>query len=113
LAEEDFTSIVKEVWLDLGFLVETDFQHIFVWKLKVLKTRIKTRARLLWHAKFLRLETLEEELRVAYMELQRDGKGSTIDFHLKYLEEEQNAILLQDEELWRQRSREIWMKCGD
>jgi hypothetical protein len=62
LAEEEFSAIVKEVWLDLGFLVESDFQHRFVWKLKVLKSRIKTWARLHRRAKLLRLETLEEEL---------------------------------------------------
>jgi hypothetical protein len=26
LAEEEFSVIVKEVWLDLGFLVKSDFQ---------------------------------------------------------------------------------------
>jgi hypothetical protein len=53
LAEEEFSVIVKEVWLDPAFLVETDFQHRFVWKLKVLKNRIKTWARLRCRANFL------------------------------------------------------------
>jgi len=87
--------------LDPGFLVETDFQHRFVWKLKVLKSRIKTWARLLQRAKILRLETLEEELYVAFMTLERHGKGSKANCHLKYLEAKRNEILLQDEELWR------------
>jgi hypothetical protein len=88
MAEEEFTTIVKEVWLDTGFLVESDFQHRFVWKLKVLKSRIKTWARLRRRAKLHRLETLEEELRVAYSGLQRDGMGPTPDCHLKSLEAE-------------------------
>jgi hypothetical protein len=66
MAEDEFSTIVKEVWLDTGFLVESDFQHRFVWKLKVLKAWIKTWARLRRRAKLQRLETLEEELRVAF-----------------------------------------------
>jgi hypothetical protein len=42
MTEVDFTTIVKEVWWDIGFLLEQDVQIRFVWKLKVLKARIKS-----------------------------------------------------------------------
>jgi hypothetical protein len=41
LLEDDFSVMVKEVWADPVFLVESDFQHQFLWKLKVLKTGLK------------------------------------------------------------------------
>jgi hypothetical protein len=45
LKEEDFASIVKVIWKDPDFLTESDVQHRFVWKLKVLKARIKSWAK--------------------------------------------------------------------
>jgi hypothetical protein len=33
--------------------------------------------------------------------------------NLKVLETERNQILLVEEALWRQRSRALWIKCGD
>jgi hypothetical protein len=34
-------------------------------------------------------------------------------YHLKALESERKTILLLEEEYWRQKSRAIWLKCGD
>jgi hypothetical protein len=113
MAEEEFSTIVKEVWKDTGFLVESDIQHRFVWKLKVLKARIKSWARHRRREKLLKLETLEEELRVGYSGLSRDGMDTTTTCHLKSLEAERNKILLLEEDYWRQKSRAIWLKCGD
>jgi hypothetical protein len=33
--------------------------------------------------------------------------------HINILEEEKNNFLLSEEELWRQRSKAIWIKSGD
>jgi hypothetical protein len=45
LNEADFTPIVSDVWRDPDFLLESDVQIRFVWKLKVLKAQIKSWAR--------------------------------------------------------------------
>jgi hypothetical protein len=39
LREVEFVNLVKEVWLDQGFLLESDIQLRFVWKLKELKNK--------------------------------------------------------------------------
>jgi hypothetical protein len=113
LLEEYFSVMVKKVWADPSFLEDSDIQHHFVWKLKVLKKQIKVWARRRSREKFLRLESLEEDLRVASYLLQTDGLDHFAECQLKSLEYERNTLLLQYEELWRQRSRMIWLKYGD
>jgi len=40
--EAEFIKIVKEVWMDQGFMVESVIQHRFVWKMKAIKNRTKS-----------------------------------------------------------------------
>jgi hypothetical protein len=40
-------------------------------------------------------------------------RPTEIEQQLKTLEEERNRLLLAEEALWRQKSRAIWIKCGD
>ena len=106
-------NLVKEVWLDQGFLMESDIQLRFVWKLKELKNQTKTWARIHRSEKLLILEKLEEELNAALQSIPRDGRDLNFDCHIKNLEAERNSLLLLDEELWRQRSKATWLKSGD
>jgi hypothetical protein len=84
-----------------------------VWKLKELKNRTKSWARLKRSEKLFRLEKLEEELSATLHSIPRDGRDSISDCHIKNLEAGTNSLLLLDEELWRQRSRATWLKSGD
>jgi hypothetical protein len=113
MTEVDFTSIVKELWWDTSFLLLSNVQHRLVWKLKVLKDQIKSWARLRRCAKLKRLESLEEEIRMALLDLPRSGMNPNKECRLKYLETEHNQILLLEEEHWRQKSCAVWLKCGD
>jgi hypothetical protein len=113
ITKVDFTTIVKELWLDIGFLLEQDVQIRSVWKLKVLKAWIKSWARLRRCANLKRLESLEEEIRVALLDLPRFGMNPNNECRLKSLETKSNQILLVEEEHWRQKSCAIWLKCGD
>jgi hypothetical protein len=75
LKEEDFTSIVKEVWTDQQFGIEPGVQRRLVWKLRVLKQHIKAWAKEQRKQKLIRLEQLEEELQVAYQEASREMRS--------------------------------------
>jgi hypothetical protein len=69
----DFVSIVSVVWRDPDFLVETDVQIRFVWKMKVLKAQIKSWAKLRRCEQQRRLITLEEEIRDTLKYFPRSG----------------------------------------
>jgi hypothetical protein len=113
LNEVDFAPIVCEVWWDPGFLVETDVQIRFVWKLKVLKSRIKSWVWIRRSEQQKRLSSLEEEIRATLSNLPRSGLYPINACRLKSLESERNRLLLIEEEHWRQRSRAVWLKSGD
>jgi hypothetical protein len=84
LVEEDFSTIVKEDWTDQGFNIETSIQQIFVWKLKVLKQRIKTWVKLQRKNKLFRIKNMEEELRDSYLK-NEGGEGPIIRLPHNYL----------------------------
>jgi hypothetical protein len=65
------------------------------------------------HKKHQELELLEDKIRKSYlMKAQRLDTGDT-DLQIKLLEKKISKILLAEEELWRQRSRAIWLQKGD
>jgi hypothetical protein len=113
MKESNFTYIVKEVWTYQQFETEPGVHRRLVWKLTVLKHCIKAWAKEQRKQKLLRLDQLEEELRVSYQEASRELRSQVMIDHIKNMEEEQNKIILAEEELWRQRSRAIWIKSGD
>jgi hypothetical protein len=113
LKENDFSQIVHEVWNDQQFLQESGVQRRLVWKLKCLKQRVKIWAKQQRLQKNLKLDKLEEELQASYLENSWGARRIEVDNHIKSLEEERNILLLAEEELWRQRSRAIWIKSGD
>jgi hypothetical protein len=85
-------------------------QRRLVWKLKQLKNRVKLWAKDQRIQKHLKLDKLEEDLEVYYQEKARGLMSTDADHHIKSLEEEHNKLLQAEEELWRQRSRAIWIK---
>jgi hypothetical protein len=113
LVENEFTLILKEVWQDGAFMEELDIQHRIVWKLKILKSRIKAWARHNQREKLRKLELLEEDISRGYLGMLRDGLDTTLESHLKLLEAECNELLKFEEEYWRQKSHATWLKCGD
>jgi hypothetical protein len=84
--EAEFIEIVKEVWMDQGFMVESDIQLRFVWKLKVLKNMTKSWALLQRSDKLFRLEMMEEELSATLLSIPRVGRDLTPECHIKNLE---------------------------
>jgi hypothetical protein len=93
--------------------VETDVQIRFVWKLKVLKSQIKSWVRIRRSEQQKIISSLEEEIRATLSNLPRSGLYPLNSCRLKSLETERNRLLLIEEEHWRQRSRAVWLKCGD
>jgi hypothetical protein len=73
LVEQDFNQIVKEVWGDPIFLEELDIQLRLVWKLKILKSRIKAWARNTRREKLCKLESLEEDISRGFAEMTKEG----------------------------------------
>lgn len=84
-----------------------------MWKLKFLKAQIKYWARLSWCENLKILDSLEEEIRVALLDIPRSRLNPNNECRLKSLEIECNQILLIEEEHWQEKSRAIWLKCGD
>jgi hypothetical protein len=65
------------------------------------------------HKKHQELDLLEDNIRKSYlMKAQRLDTGDS-DLQIKLLEKKISKILLVEEELWRQRSRAIWLQKGD
>jgi hypothetical protein len=56
---------------------------------------------------------LEGHLKDLFLEATQEERSSDRDTQLKLLEAERDKILLAEEDLWRQRSRAIWIKSGD
>jgi len=75
LIEEDFEHIVKDVWNDPILLAEADVQYRFVLKLKTLKARIKSWAKLKRAEQQRRLVSLEGEIRDVTAALPRLGSS--------------------------------------
>jgi hypothetical protein len=98
LAEQDFAQIVKDVWGDSILLEEVDIQLRLVWKLKTLKSRIKSWARHTRRAKLCKMETLEEDINRGFSELTKVGFDTAIETNLKTLESECNNLLRIEEE---------------
>jgi len=94
LNELDFTPIVNEVWWDADFLLEPYVHIRFIWKLKVLKARIKSWDRLRRCENQKILTSLEEEIMVYLLNLPRSRLYPNNDCRLKSLETECNHLLL-------------------
>jgi hypothetical protein len=113
LLESEVSIIVTKVWKDLTFLAERDVQQRFAKKMKSLKTHIKA-----WSKEHLRLQEenlvhLEGLLNDLLMDEAREPHTRDRETKIKLLETEQDNILREEEELWRLRSRVVWLKCGD
>jgi hypothetical protein len=85
LIEDEFESIVKEIWNDHVLSGKSYVQYMFMWKLKTLKSRIKSWAKQKRAVQQRRLITMEGEIRDFIAALPRSG---TSDNRLKTLETE-------------------------
>jgi hypothetical protein len=83
LREEEFSHIVHEVWKDHLFLQESGVQRRLVWKLKLLKQRVKNWAKQQRLQKHLKFEKLEEDLQGYYQESSRGLRRLDVDYHIK------------------------------
>jgi hypothetical protein len=113
LREDAFSQIVHRVWKDPMFLQEPGLQRRLVWKLKCLKNHVKSWASQCRSQSSRRLEKLEEELQKLYQTTQTDLNNQEVAGQVNSLEQERINLLQAEEELWRQRSRAIWLKSGD
>jgi hypothetical protein len=95
------------------FLQESVAQRILVWKLKQLKHRVKVWEKEKRIQNHLNLDKLEEDLHDYYQKKTWGLMSTGVELQIKSLEEERNKHLQAEEELWRQRSKAIWIKSGD
>jgi exonuclease III len=115
LGNPDFERLVSDVWTDQSYKNEPDVQRRISWKLKVLKSKVKCWARQQISKTFDRLSQLEHNIQVLILEIS-EKKGIdhiNLQQHLKLLETERNNLLLIEEAHWHQKSRAIWINCGD
>jgi hypothetical protein len=115
LWNSDFERLVTEVWTDQSYHHEVDVQRRLAWKLKDLKQKVKSWARLQIIKTTQRLSQLELNIQTLIRDNSMgNGNGSSnMEQHIKNLETERNKLLLIEEAHWRQKSRAIWITCGD
>jgi hypothetical protein len=113
LLDQNFSDLVHKLWTDPKFIGESGKQKRIVWKLKELKSKTKQWAKL----RTIKRKLISIEARRRYNKhsptLFGRFKILTEDLFLKNLEQSRNKYLKEKEELWRQRSRAIWIKSGD
>jgi hypothetical protein len=92
-----------------------DVQRRLACKLKDLKHKVKSWARLQITKTTQRLSQLELNIQTLIRDNSAGrGYGTTnLEQHIKNLETERNNLLLIEEAHWRQKSRAIWITCGD
>jgi hypothetical protein len=113
ILDQSFSELVHKLWIDLKYLGEWGKQKRLVWKLKDLKVSTKQWQKDCKQKANSHLRFLENEINTR---LQNRLDGSCIPVEeslLKELEQERNKLLNESEELWRQRSRAIWIQSGD
>jgi hypothetical protein len=110
---QDFNSLVYKIWSDQKYLSEGDRQRRLIWKLKDLKTCTKCWAKESKSREIKMLENLEGKIKQHLQLLSGGSNLPEVESNLINLEFERNKYLKAKEELWRQRSRAIWVQSGD
>jgi hypothetical protein len=113
LLDKDFNSLVFKVWNDHKYLSEGGRQHRLIWKLKDLKTHTKFWVKDIKCRDLKHLEELEEKIKETLQMMSGGTMLPKVESSLINLELERNKYLKAKEELWRQRSRAIWVHSGD
>jgi hypothetical protein len=105
--------LVIKLWKDPTFRSERSSKKRLVWKLTVLKSLAKRWYKESKQRKLAKLETLETEIRDSILRLVDDPTNIEEGGLLRLRELERNELLRGQEELWRLRSRAIWLSSGD
>jgi hypothetical protein len=113
LQDSDFVDLVHKVWKDPKFLLEGDNQVRLVWKLKELKCQTKIWIKEVNARDKALLEHLEDEIKHYLIKIIGNPNCQEEEHYLRELECNRNKILPKEEESWRLRSRENWIKSGD
>jgi hypothetical protein len=100
LYEADFTQIVNEVWKDPKFLQEPGLQRRLVWKMKSLKTAIKTWVIRNKTQTTLKLGQLESDLQKLYQSSLTDLNNQELSGQIKELESERFKILISQKRIY-------------
>jgi hypothetical protein len=95
------------------FMGELDPQIRLAWKLRVLKAKVKDWARNNRKEKLLKPESMEQDISREYLKMLKEGFDLATKACLKKLQTGRNDLIKREEEYWRQKSRDIWLKCGD
>jgi hypothetical protein len=113
ILEQGFIVMVQNLWNDPKYLGEDGKQKILVWKLKDLKACTKQWQKICNLKANSHLRNLENDIK-SLIQNSLDGSSSPEEESLlKNLEQERNRLINESEELWRQRSRAIWIHSGD
>lgn len=113
LYEKEVLTIVTKVWKDPIYLAERDVQQRLANKMKSLKTLIKAWAKEYKRKQEDNLFYLEGLLNDLLMDEALEPINRDRETTIKLLEAEWDILLIEKEEIWRLRSREVWLKSGD
>jgi hypothetical protein len=97
------------VWKNNEFDIELSAMRRLVGKLKVLKQKVRGWVKNQKELRLQELVAIEEELENSYSSKTSGRVSMDIDSYIKEMERKRQKFLLDEEETWRQKSREIWL----
>jgi hypothetical protein len=113
LLEKEFVDLVHKTWLDPMFQIEEGRHKRLLWKLQILKKQTKSWIKDFRARKLVNLISLESDIKVFIGQLEGDPSNQAVASSLRQSELDRNLILRSEEELWRIRSRALWLSSGD
>lgn len=113
LLDKYFNSLVHQRWLEPKYLQEEDSQRRSIRKVKDLKVISKIWAKESRARGILVMEKLEANIKELLQMIMDGSFNPMVESNLINLESERNKILKTHAELWRLKSRTLWVQSGD
>jgi hypothetical protein len=108
-----FGDLVREVWNAQQDFTGAGAQSRLIGKLSILKARVRKWTAVKKKREQQTFNQIENEI-VTLIKESLDFPTTTEPLNrLKVLENERNRMLMAEEDLWRQKSRAIWIRLGD
>jgi hypothetical protein len=111
--DNSFGDLVREVWNAQKEFTGAGEQSRLIGKLSILKDRVRKWTTIKKKREQQTFNQIENEI-VTLIKESLDFPTATEPLNrLKVLENERNTMLMAEEDLWRQKSRAIWIRLGD